>query len=67
MQNGQLNDVEVAYYINKIKNIYKKRELKRISFFLGDGYIDLKYLFKEFPFERIWRISTSEQLIQSAI
>lgn len=67
MQNGKLDDVEIAHYINMLKDIYKKRELKRIAFSFGEDYIDLKYLFKEFPFERVWRITTSNKLIESAV
>lgn len=58
MQNGKLDDVEIAYYINKLRRISKGKELKRVTFILGDEYIDLRYLFKNYPFERIWRIST---------
>ena len=58
MQNGKLDDVEIAYYINKLRRISKGKELKRVTFILGDEYVDLRYLFKNYPFERIWRIST---------
>ena len=58
MQNGKLDDVEIAYYINKLKRISKGKELKRVTFILNDEYLDLRYLFKNYPFERIWRIST---------
>lgn len=67
MQNGRLDEVEIAYYIEKIKKMYKRKELKRISFILGEDYIDLRYIFKACPFERIWRISTENKLIESAI
>lgn len=43
MQNGKLDDVEIAYYINKIRKTHKGKILKRISFILGEGYIDLTY------------------------
>lgn len=43
MQNGKLDDVEIAYYINKIRKTHKGKILKRISFILGEGYIDLRY------------------------
>lgn len=56
--NGKLDDVEIAYYINKLRRISKGKELKRVTFILGDEYVDLRYLFKNYPFERIWRIST---------
>ena len=55
MQNGKLDDVEIAYYINKIRKTHKGKILKRISFILGEGYIDLRYMFQSYPFERIWR------------
>lgn len=67
MQNGKLDDVEIAYYIDKLKKIYKSKELKRISFILGENYIDLRYIFKAYPFERIWRVSTEDKIIGSAI
>lgn len=67
MQNGRLDEVEIGYYISKIKKMYKRKELKRISFILGEDYIDLRYIFKAYPFERIWRISTENKLIESAI
>ena len=28
MQNGKLDDVEIAYYIDRLKKIYKSKELK---------------------------------------
>lgn len=67
MQNGRLDEVEIAYYIRKIKKMYKRKELKRISFILGEDYIDLRYIFKAYPFERIWRISTENKVIETAI
>ena len=54
MQNGKLDDVEIAYYINKLKRVSKGKELKRVTFILGDEYVDLRYLFKNYPFERIF-------------
>ena len=67
MQNGKLDDVEIAYYINKIRKTHKGIILKRISFILGEGYIDLRYMFQSYPFERIWRISTKDRLIESVV
>lgn len=67
MQNGRLDEVEIAYYIGKIKKMYKRKELERISFILGEDYIDLRYIFKAYPFERIWRISTENKFIETAI
>lgn len=74
MQNGKLDDVEIAYYIkeiayyiNKIRKTHKGKILKRISFILGEGYIDLRYMFQSYPFERIWRISTKDRLIESVV
>lgn len=57
MQNGKLDDVEIAYYVNKIKKMSKGKELRKISFIIGNGYMDLRYAFKNYPFERIWRVS----------
>ena len=62
MQNGKLDDVEIAYYINKIRKTHKGKILKRISFILGEGY-----MFQSYPFERIWRISTKDRLIESVV
>lgn len=67
MQNGKLDDVEIAYYINKIRKTHKGKILKRISFIFGEGYIDLRYMFQSYPFERIWRISTEDRLIESVV
>ena len=67
MQNGKLDDVEIAYYINKIRKTHKGKILKRISFILGEDYIDLRYMFEAYPFERIWRISTKDRLIESVV
>lgn len=67
MQNGKLNDVEIAYYINKIRKTHNGKILKRISFNLGEGYIDLRYKFQSYPFERVWRISTEDKLIESVV
>lgn len=67
MQNGKLDDVEIAYYINKIRKTHKGKILKRISFILGEGYIDLRYMFQSYPFERIWRISIEDRLIESVV
>ena len=60
VQNGKLDDDDVAYYIDKINRLAKGKKLQRISFIIGDEYIDLRYTFKGYPFERIWRISTCE-------
>ena len=67
MQNGKLTDLEINYYINKLKKIYQSKKLQRISFILGEGYIDLRYMFQSYPFERIWRISTEDRLIESVV
>ena len=67
MQNGKLTDLEINYYINKLKKIYQSKKLQRISFILGEGYIDLRYMFQSYPFERIWRISTKDRLIESVV
>ena len=60
MQNGKLTDLEINYYINKLKKIYQSKKLQRISFILGEGYIDLRYMFQSYPFERIWRIPSKK-------
>lgn len=67
VENGKLDDNDVAYYISKIKKLSKEKELQRISFIIGDGYMDLRYLFKGYPFERIWRVSTCEKSVESAV
>lgn len=67
VQNGKLDDNDVAYYINRIKQISKGKELQRISFIIGDEYIDLRYLFKGYPFERIWRIPHCEGPVESVV
>ena len=67
MQNGKLTDLEINYYINKLKKIYQSKKLQRISFILGEDYIDLRYMFQSYPFERIWRISTKDRLIESVV
>ena len=67
MQNGKLTDLEINYYINKLKKIYQSKKLQRISFILGEDYIDLRYMFEAYPFERIWRISTEDRLIESVV
>ena len=60
VQNGKLDDVDVAYYINKIQRTSKGKDLQRLSLVMGDDYVDLRYRFKNYPFERIWRLSTAE-------
>ena len=60
MQNGKLTDLEINYYINKLKKIYQSKKLQRISFILGEDYIDLRYMFQSYPFERIWRIPSKK-------
>lgn len=65
MQNGKLDEVEIAYYINKIKRTSKSKELRKLKFIIGDGYMDLRYKFKNYPFERIWRISIDNNSTES--
>ena len=60
MQNGKLTDLEINYYINKLKKIYQSKKLQRISFILGEDYIDLRYMFESYPFEIIWRIPSKK-------
>ena len=60
MQNGKLTDLEINYYIKKLKKIYQSKKLQRISFILGEDYIDLRYMFEAYPFERIWRIPSKK-------
>ena len=60
MQNGKLTDLEINYYINKLKKIYQSKKLQRISFILGEDYIDLRYMLKAYPCERIWRIPSKK-------
>ena len=60
MQNGKLTDLEINYYINKLKKIYQRKKLQRISFILSEDYIDLRYMFESYPFEIIWRIPSKK-------
>ena len=65
MQNGKLDDVEIAYYVNKIKKMSKGKELRKISFIIGNGYMDLRYAFKNYPLERIWRVAIDNASTES--
>lgn len=65
MQNGKLDDIEIAYYINKIKKMSKSKQLRKISFIIGNGYMDIRYIFKNYPFERIWRVNIDNATTES--
>ena len=56
VENGQLSPEEVQFYIQKIER-HSQKNLQNITFVVGDGYMDLRYTFRNFPFERIRRIS----------
>ncbi|MFA6851011.1 MAG: ferredoxin [Selenomonadaceae bacterium] len=57
IENGELSEEEVQYYINKIKRHSKRHVLRQITFFLADDYMDIRYAFNLIPFERIRRIA----------
>ena len=57
IESGALSAREAERYIRKIQRHSKGRTLKRVSFRLADGYLDLRYSFEGLPFERIRRIS----------
>ena len=56
VENGQLSPEEIQFYIQKIEK-HSQKSLQKITFSLGDGYMDLRYAYRGFPFERIRRIS----------
>ena len=57
IESGALSVKEAERYIRKIQRHSKGRTLKRVSFRMTDGYLDLRYGFEGIPFERIRRIS----------
>ena len=57
IESGALSAKEAERYIRKIQRHSKGRTLKRVSFRLADGHLDLRYAFEGIPFERIRRIS----------
>ena len=57
VENGQLDERDIQYYILEIESRSRGKELKSITFRLADGYMDLRYAFKSLPFERIRRVS----------
>ncbi len=57
IESGALSAKEIERYIRKIQRHSKGRTLRRVSFRLADGYLDLRYIFHGIPFERIRRIS----------
>jgi len=57
VENGPLDEKEVLYYIAEIKKHARGKILKSITFRLADGYMDLRYSFQSFPFERIRRVA----------
>lgn len=58
VEKGSLNVNEINYYIHKIKKISPDKKLKSLALYLGDGFVDMRYSFHQFPFERIRRINT---------
>ncbi len=67
VQNGKLDNADIEYYIEKIKRTSKGKMLQRLSIILGEEYVDLRYTFKNYPFERIWRISMCSSSAESAM
>jgi len=57
IESGALSAKEAERYIRKIQRHSKGRTLKRVSFRLADGHLDLRYAFEGIPFERIRRIT----------
>lgn len=58
IENGSLDNDEIHYYINQIKKLSPGKQLKSIEFYLGNGFIDMRYAFHDFPLERIRRVNT---------
>lgn len=58
IENGLLEEKEIQYYIDAIRHSAKGKSLKNLSFRIADDYMDLRYSFQGFPFERIRRVST---------
>ena len=57
VENGPLDEKEILYYIAEIKKRSRGKTLKSITFRLADDYMDLRYSFQSFPFERIRRVA----------
>lgn len=67
IESGAISAKEAERYIRKIQRHAKGRTLKRVSFRLADGHLDLRYAFEGIPFERIRRISREKPRERKAV
>jgi len=61
IEKGSFSETDAAYYISLIKKSKPQYTLKKVTFTKTDDYLDVRYAFQEIPFERIRRISFTDE------
>ena len=56
IEKGSFSAKDAQYYIEQIQKT-TKFTLKKVTFARSDHYLDIRYAFKEIPFERLRRVS----------
>lgn len=59
VENGQLDESEIRYYVHLLQRQARGKKLKSLALTIGSDYIDMRYSFHAFPFDRIRRVSTA--------
>jgi hypothetical protein len=59
IENGTFSAEDVKYYVDALKHSLTKFTLKKVTLSRTENFVDLRYAFKEIPFERIRRVSLS--------
>lgn len=60
-------DVDIQYYVKKLRAQHRNQEIKRISFVFQDKALLIRYTLKNNPFECILRISTDDSANRPAV
>ena len=56
VENGELEEDKIRYCIEHIKQCAGNKQLKSLTFYMGENFVDLRYSFYDFPLERIRRM-----------
>ncbi len=67
IEKGPFTAEDAQFYISQIKKSKSKYTLRKVSFSRHDEYLDIRYSFNEIPFERIRRVSFTDEDMQCVV
>ena len=67
IENGAFSVEDAQTYISLIKRTKKHLTLKKVVFSRNDTFLDIRYSFREIPFERIRRIALTDKQMKRVV